>query len=205
MLSRTHRLAIAAAAFLLVLLIGVAVRSGWTVPLDMRLLAALRHAGGMSFRQAVVDLTALGGGTVLVLVNASVILLLWLRRARIAAIRLLGIVLGGRFAVDLVKDVVARARPPSVDASIVLHSWSFPSSHAANATITYLALALIASRGKVRPAERRLLLGLAALLALTIGLTRVWLGVHWPSDVLAGWLFGLGWVALTSAIPVPRR
>jgi undecaprenyl-diphosphatase len=205
MLSRSHRLAISGAAFLLVALIGVAVRSGWTLAVDTRLLAALRHAGGLSFRQTVVDLTALGGGTVLIVLNASVILLLWLRRERMSALRLLGIVVGGRFAVDLVKDVVARTRPPSLDSSIVLHSWSFPSSHAANATITYLALALIASRSRVYPAERRLLLTLAALLALTIGLSRVWLGVHWPSDVLAGWLFGVGWVALTSAVPVPRR
>jgi len=205
MLSRNHRLTVAAIAFLLVALLGLAVRSGWTAAIDLRLLSAIRHAGGASFRQAVVDLTALGGGTVLVLLNASVILLLWLRRERMAALRLLGIVLGGRFAVDLVKELVARTRPPSLDPGIMLHSWSFPSSHAANATITYLALALIASHGPVRPAERRLLLGLAALLALTIGLSRVWLGVHWPSDVLAGWLFGLGWVALTSTVPVPRR
>jgi len=205
MLSRNHRLTVAAIAFLLVALLGLAVRSGWTAAVDLRLLSAIRHAGGASFRQAVVDLTALGGGTVLVLLNASVILLLWLRRERMAALRLLGIVLGGRFAVDLVKELVARTRPPSLDPGIMLHSWSFPSSHAANATITYLALALIASHGAVRPAERRLLLGLAALLALTIGLSRVWLGVHWPSDVLAGWLFGLGWVALTSTVPVPRR
>jgi undecaprenyl-diphosphatase len=205
MLSRTHRFAVAAVAFLLVALIGVAVRSGWTAATDLRLLTAIRHAGGASLRQVVVDLTALGGGTVLVLLNASVILLLWLRRDRTAALRLLGIVLGGRFAVDIVKEIVARTRPPTLDPAIVLHSWSFPSSHAANATITYLALALIASHGAVRPAERRMLLGLAALLALTIGLSRVWLGVHWPSDVLAGWLFGLGWVALTSTVPVPRR
>jgi undecaprenyl-diphosphatase len=205
MLSRASRLAIAATAFLLVALIGLAVRSGWTAAIDMRLLAAIRHAGGLSLRQVVGDLTALGGGTVLVLLNASVILLLWLRRDLAGAMRLLGIVVGGRFAVDLVKNIVARTRPPALDPEIMLHSWSFPSSHAANATITYLALALIASHGKVPPAERRLLLGLAALLALTIGLSRVWLGVHWPSDVLAGWLFGLGWVALTSTLPVPRR
>jgi undecaprenyl-diphosphatase len=205
MLSRTHRIALAAIAFLLVAMIGLAVHSGWTKAIDARLLAAIRHAGGLSLRQAVVDLTALGGGTVLIAINASVILLLWLRRERIGALRLLGIVLGGRYAVDLVKGIVARSRPPSLDPGIVLHSWSFPSSHAANATITYLALALIATHGRTRPAERRLLLGLAALLALTIGLSRVWLGVHWPSDVLAGWLFGVGWVALTSTVPVPRR
>ena len=205
MLSHRHRFLTAAIAFLLVASIGFAVHSGWTAAVDMRLLAAIRHAGGASLRQAVVDLTALGGGTVLIVLNAAVILLLWLRRDRFAALRLLGIVVGGRLAVDLVKTIVARTRPPSLDPAIMLHSWSFPSSHAANATITYLALALIASHGAVRPAERRLLLGLAALLALTIGLTRVWLGVHWPSDVLAGWLFGLGWVALTSTVPVPRR
>lgn len=199
-----RRLGIAAAALIAAALIGLAVRQGWTLAIDARLMDAIRHAGGLTLRQGVADITALGSGTVLLLLLVIAGSLLLAHGNRIGAVRLVAIVLGGRLIVQLIKTVVARARPPSVDEAIMLHSFSFPSSHAANATITYLALAFIATRAE-STAPRRLAVMLAGLLALLIGLSRVWLGVHWPSDVVAGWLFGIGWVALAAAVPVGRH
>jgi undecaprenyl-diphosphatase len=197
---RLPRAATAAVALLLFALLAVAVRLGWTQATDLMLLDLIRGAGGPALRQRVVDLTALGSASILLPLVVFATLLFLARGDRRGALRLLITVLGGRLAVELVKDLAARARPPLIDQAVAVHSWSFPSAHAANSAIIYLALAAVAVRRETRPAARAVILGAAIIASLTIGLTRPWLGVHWPSDVLAGWLFGLGWVALCSAV-----
>lgn len=186
-----------AAALPLAALLGVAVAAGWMQPGDARLLALLRHAGGDAWRGAAIDLTTLGSAPVLLpLLGAGVGLLLARRDLR-GAPALALIVLGGRLLIEIVKDVTARVRP-QLDPGLLVHGWSFPSAHAGNSTITLVALVLFLTRGGARTPA----VALAALLAFAIGCSRLWLGVHWPSDVAAGWLIGIGWLALT--VPIGR-
>lgn len=79
-------------------------------------------------------------------------------------------------------------------------SLSFPSGHAANSAVVYLSLAVLASRAAPGRAPRAYLAGCAALLVVAIGLSRIYLGVHWPTDVLAGWSLGGGWACLCWAV-----
>ena len=115
---------------------------------------------------------------------------LLLRHRPRRAVAVLGITLTGRAVVELLKWWTDRPRPQLFDHPVVTHSLSFPSGHAANSMIVYLSLALIAAPALTK---RRGAVPAALLFALAIGLTRPVLGVHWPSDVLAGWALGLAW------------
>ena len=171
----------------------------WWFGADPPLHRLLRLPGHSAPRVAL--LTALGGfGVMGPLAIAALILLLWLRRVG-DAVWLLLTVGTGRLAVEGLKLVVTRPRPLQVDWLEIVKSWSFPSSHSAGTMMTCVALALLFGRGRGAIAA-------ALLAALIIGWTRVALGVHWPSDVLGGWGFGLLWLGLSLGIrdviaPVP--
>lgn len=139
-------------------------------------------------------LTAFGDPTVLVAAGfAAALWLWWARRARLALVLLL-VTLIGRGLGELQKYEVARLRPALEPHLVLVRTTSFPSGHATSSMIFYLALALALTKDSRwnRPAA----LG-AILLSLLIGTSRVMLGVHWPSDVIGGWAFGLLWVLLT--------
>lgn len=138
--------------------------------------------------------TALGEPTVLI--AASVLCALWLwhaGRGRLGLVLLL-VALLGRGLSEIQKYSIARVRPDLEPHLVVVKTSSFPSGHATSSMIFYLALAL-ALTGHSH--WRRLAAGGAVLLSLLIGTSRVMLGVHWPSDVIGGWAFGLLWVLLT--------
>lgn len=136
--------------------------------------------------------SALGGWIVLTTVAVAVaVWLIFLRRLRAAT--LLVAVFGGRMLVELQKAMLGRVRPDDDLHLITVNSFSFPSGHAANAMITYLAIALLLPQHR---AGKALAIAIAFTLALLVGLSRIVLGVHWPSDVVAGWAFGLFWVGL---------
>ncbi len=103
---------------------------------------------------------------------------------------LAGIVLGGRIAIELLKLAIDRQRPTLTPYPVEVASLSFPSGHAGNSMITFLAIALIAVPGR----WRAFAVAIGIALSLTIGVTRPFLGVHWPSDIIGGWAFGIGWV-----------
>ena len=119
-------------------------------------------------------------------------LVLWRRHRSGDAIRLAAFVLGGRLVVEAIKQLVHRARPALDPHPVTTHSLSFPSAHAANSMIVFCALAMIfASRS-----TRRLWILAAITASLIIGASRSLLGVHWPSDVVAGWAIGGAWLLL---------
>ena len=138
--------------------------------------------------------TALGEPTVLV--GASAVCALWLwrvGRGRVGLMLLL-IALIGRGLSEVQKYSIARVRPALEPHLVVVKTSSFPSGHATSSMIFYLTLALALTAGTrwSRPAAAG-----AVTLSLLIGTSRVMLGVHWPSDVIGGWAFGMLWVLLT--------
>jgi undecaprenyl-diphosphatase len=169
--------------------------------LDRYLLLALRNPADLSdpigpawLQRAAVDITALGGHTVLVLLVLAAAALLLLTRRREDAAWLLGATAGAMLLNHLLKAAFARARPDLVDHLVTVVSPSFPSGHALMSAAFYLTLAGLLGRAEgVRTPIRRSLLGLAVMLVVLIGLSRVYLGVHWPSDVLGGWSLGALW------------
>ncbi len=193
-------LAMVLAAVLTLSFIVSRVTRGDAFAFDSRILLALRRAddvavpiGSARFASAVRDVTALGGTTVLTIVVVfAAALLVAARRWRIGALLVGATALGG-WLNTVVKDVVSRARPDLVPHLMDERSQSFPSGHAANSAIVYLTLATLVLPMVPGRAARGVVVGAAAMLVAAIGGSRVYLGVHWPSDVLAGWLYGTLW------------
>ena len=142
------------------------------------------------------DVTALGSAVVLTGVSLAVLgYLLLIRRTAMAA--LLVVAVGGAMALSLtLKAGFGRPRPDVVAHEMVVYSTSFPSGHAMMATAVYLTLAVLLARVQDGHLVRVYLLAVAAMLAILVGVSRVYLGVHWPTDVLAGWTAGTAWALL---------
>jgi membrane-associated phospholipid phosphatase len=138
-------------------------------------------------------LTELGGYRILLAASAIGAATLLFRREWRAAALLAGITLSGRLLVDWQKVWSNRVRPEEQVHLVQVQSLSFPSGHAANATLVWLCLALLLPR---TARVRTFAIWAAVWLALAVGLSRVILGVHWPSDVIGGWAFGLFWAIL---------
>lgn len=137
--------------------------------------------------------TVLGSASVLVGLTGLGAAWLLVRREWMPALFLLGITLSGRLLVSQLKDWTARVRPDAQGHLVPVESLAFPSGHAANSTMVLLCLALL-----VPTTERARMWAVwaAVWLTLAIGATRPMLGVHWPSDVIGGWAFGLFWTLL---------
>ena len=163
-------------------------------PID-RELYELLYAGGRPTLIAIARVfTALGEPTVLIAAGFLVAAWLWFRGRGRFALALLVVILLGRGLSEVQKFWIARARPDFEPHLVVVKTSSFPSGHATSSMIFYLTLGL-ALAGK---SDWRWVAAAAAiLLSLLIGASRVMLGVHWPSDVVGGWSFGILWVLLT--------
>jgi undecaprenyl-diphosphatase len=192
---RTAGIAIAAALWLAALILG-----GAGFGLDEQVYHSLYASIDPVFIRNARFLTRLGSWTVLVPVTVIAAIFLAYRR-RIRAALLLIMVFGGRLLVELQKVVVDRPRPGVSPHLEAVHSMSFPSGHSANAMITYLAIAMLLP---VPQRMRAILVGIALAIALQVGWSRVALGVHWPSDVVGGWAFGLFWVAVCMRLASER-
>jgi undecaprenyl-diphosphatase len=142
------------------------------------------------------DLTALGSAPVLILFVTAVMGALLVRRQYHAVALLLGATLGGRLLNVVLKAYFSRPRPDVALHLTEVRSMSFPSGHAMDSAVIYLTMAALLTRF-VQPRPLKLyFLALAAALTAIIGMSRVYLGVHYPSDVLAGWSAGLAWATL---------
>lgn len=188
---------------------------GDTDAIDRHLLLLLRNPanlsdpiGPRSFEEAMRDVTALGGITVLTLVTVVAALAFVLHKRHRHALVLVATVMLAQVSSEISKQIIGRPRPDLVPHGSYVYSHSFPSGHSMLSAATYLTLAmLIASLESTRRAKA-MVYGLAALLMVAVGFSRVYLGVHWPSDVLGGWAFGaayslLAWLALLKIGPKP--
>ncbi|AZO20765.1 phosphatase PAP2 family protein [Mesorhizobium sp. M1E.F.Ca.ET.045.02.1.1] len=170
---------------------------------DTEILLAFRQAGQPNspigppwLEGAVRDITALGSTSVLVLITSTVIIYLLLIRRPATALFVFVAVAGGQVLSSLLKFEVDRPRPDLVSHLVNETSFSFPSGHAMLSAITYLTLGSLAARFLPDRATKVFLLALAVLVTVLVGTSRVYLGVHWPSDVLAGWCAGFAWAML---------
>jgi undecaprenyl-diphosphatase len=146
--------------------------------------------------EAARDITPLGGRTMLVAVTVFVIGYLALER-KYGAMWLVGVATaGGGLLITGMKEFFGRERPDLVPHLVAVTSPSFPSGHSLLAAVLYLTLGALLARFAVRRHTKVYLLTVALVATFTIGSSRVYLGVHYPSDVLAGWCAGLVW-ALT--------
>lgn len=177
---------------------------GETRHFDETLLLSLRepadHAlpiGPPWLTKVMTDLTALGGTTVLSLITVLVLVYLLLRGAYRTAVFVTVSVLGGWLLSSGLKLGVARPRPDLVPHLVEVYDLSFPSGHAMLSAITYLTLGALLSRLETRPALRLFFPVVAFLLTFGIGFSRVYLGVHYPTDVLGGWAAGMAWASLS--------
>jgi undecaprenyl-diphosphatase len=165
-----------------------------TGPLDLRVYELVYAGQRPAFAAAAHFFTALGEPTLLVTAGFVVAGWLWWRKRPRLAFALLLVVLAGRVLGEAQKYWIARVRPDIEPHLVVVQSSSFPSGHATSSMIFYLTLALALTAGTrwQWPAAVS-----AIILSLLIGTSRVMLGVHWPSDVIGGWAFGMLWVLLT--------
>jgi membrane-associated phospholipid phosphatase len=136
------------------------------------------------------------GGAVLIPIGVTFVLVAAVgRRPRLALIVAITLLVA-TFFTDAIKDYVARPRPP--DPIVPATGYGFPSGHTLNSTATYGLLALVTWRARLRASVRRLAVVAGIVLPALIGLSRIALGVHWPSDVVGGWLLGTMLVALAA-------
>ncbi len=189
-----------ALALFCVLLIALAQRAGWLERVNVGLMTLAgegRETGPGGTATMVMRLASAIGGTLGRITLLALVLapLLWAGHRRSAA-WLAGMMAGGTLLNLGLKQIYAAPRPDLLPHLDIVHSYSFPSGHSAGNMMFFGALALLAG-GRVAQA-------MAATMILLIGVSRVWLGVHWPSDVLAGWIEGLGWLALC-AVWLPAR
>jgi undecaprenyl-diphosphatase len=178
------------------------VSEGDTQAFDVKAVQALRDPtdpsrsrGPMWLQLALADITALGGPTVLGLVIVIVSGFLLLQTRYRTALFVITTMLSGELLSYMLKHTFNRARP-SVIPNLRIMSPSFPSGHAMESAIVYLTLGAIL----MRVAEDRLTkvycLGIAVLLTVLVGTSRVYLGVHYPTDVIGGWIIGFAWASI---------
>ena len=200
--TRSTLIAFLAIAFLVVIfgLIAQEIAGGQTSAFDRRLILLLRDPtnpsvpiGPVWLQEAARDVTSLGSIVVLVIFTLVAVGYLFLARLRSSAWLLLVAVFGGIALVDVLKAVFARPRPDFEFHAARVFTASFPSGHASLSAIAYLTMGALLARAQSSTMIGRYFIVLAALLTVLIGVSRIYLGVHYPTDVLAGWCIGLAW------------
>ncbi|HZH50570.1 MAG TPA: phosphatase PAP2 family protein [Microvirga sp.] len=190
------------------------VREGDTHELDRSLLLALRNPANLAdpigpgwLEEAARDITGLGGYAVLAVITWTAWAYLMMVGKRGAALLVLVSIVGGTLLSHGLKLGFERPRPDLVPHAAQVYTASFPSGHAMMSAITFLTLGALLARVEKSRRVRAFIMGLAVCMTLLVGASRVYLGVHWPSDVLAGWSVGAAWASLCwfVALQLQRR
>ncbi|MFN3838935.1 MAG: phosphatase PAP2 family protein [Brevundimonas sp.] len=152
-----------------------------------------RPWGPWWLKEAASDITSLGGISVLGLFAVIVILFLLSQRKWLSSILLAVGLAGGVGLSEGLKAVFERERPPAAMQAVQTINASFPSGHALLSTVFYLSVAVMLTRAFPGRKSKIFVLGVGIVMALLVGLTRIYLGAHWASDVFAGWAVGAAW------------
>lgn len=149
--------------------------------------------GPREVENAVRDVTALGSVAVISFLTIAAVAFLWISRRRRLGVFVLFASLGGAGLSYALKYLYDRPRPSFVPAEALPGDPSFPSGHSASSAVIYLTLALLLTHALDQRRQQVFVVAMAVVVALAVGVSRLYLGVHWPSDVLAGWALGAAW------------
>lgn len=184
--------------------IALSVLVGETMTFDRSIILALRNPTDLSdpigpfwLEELMRDITALGGTGILSFVTLFTVLYLYLQQHRSMAIFVSSVIVVGMVSSSLLKYGFARPRPDLVPHGSYVYTSSFPSGHSMMSALVYLTLGAIYAHSQIRRRIKVLIMSSALIVVLLIGLSRIYLGVHWPSDVLAGWCAGGVWALLS--------
>ncbi|HTF85507.1 MAG TPA: phosphatase PAP2 family protein [Cellvibrio sp.] len=176
------------------------VMEGDTHEFDQALLLSMRNPADLSdpigpgwVEEIGRDITAMGGNAVLTLLTLAVVGYLLLDGKRRMALVLVVATLGALGASTLLKNTIDRDRPDLVPHHTQVYTASFPSGHSMLSASTYLTMGALLARVQRRKRMKAYILLVAIIATLLVGFSRIYLGVHWPTDVLAGWTAGAAW------------
>lgn len=149
---------------------------------------------------AAVDVTAMGSGTLVSFFSIAGIIVLLLTKDVIGALHLALSSAGAGVWTALFKVVIGRERPTMISKLVEVDGFSYPSGHSLSAAAIFLTIAVLTSRHFPRVLQRFVIFGLSSIVILSVALSRVYLGVHYPSDVLSGVLFGTAWSLFLASV-----
>lgn len=182
------------------LALGSEVGEGETAGIDGSIISHLRNAsdpnialGPVWFQDAMRDITALGGFSFLMLLSTVFVLCLAFHQKKREAIAFVVIALSSQMSIEIFKAFYDRPRPSPLNHLTPIHSASFPSGHTTESTAVFLMVATTLSSLETQTRVKALAFIVASVVILGVGFSRVYLGMHWPTDVFAGWFLGSAW------------
>lgn len=198
-------IAVASGAAFVAVAASVATAPG-PLPLDESIVRGVRAMSFPILTSFFRGVTAFGGVPGVTLLTTVLVLALWWRGRTDSAVVSAVLVLGGTGLNSVMKSLVGRSRPPVADALIAQpSSTSFPSGHTMASLCFAAALWYVSGARGVKPRTRLAVRTICVAYVVSVALSRVYLGMHWPSDVLAGWLLGACWIASFSIMRHARR
>jgi undecaprenyl-diphosphatase len=176
------------------------VRGGGTQAFDDAVMHWVAGNQNPLVKTAMLEITTLGTGLVVAMMVIVAGMFLWLNAHKHSALLLIVSTVGGIVLNNLLKIGFSRPRPQIFEWGTHASSSSFPSGHAMSSIVVYGTVAYLVARLQKRPAARVATLVVAGILVLAICISRIYLGVHYPSDILAGLMIGLGWAGFCMAV-----
>jgi undecaprenyl-diphosphatase len=190
---------LAAGAIFLFAQLADEVLEGDTQAFDEAVLQWFQNHRTPGLNRVALEVTALGSGSVIIMVVLLASVFLWLTKHKWSVYVLLLVVLGGKLLNTLLKGGFGRERPSIVESITDVSSQSFPSGHAMSSIVAFGSIAYLIGRLEPSKRLRYTIWTVAILLILAIGATRMYLGVHYPSDIIGGYVAGAAWIFVVAA------